>query len=144
MKNCNLGENALKLPSLDLLRGKTPQENRKNLWECGTFCILLLLAACLALGLWGANVLEENAALKEAEEEVWDSMFKYMLLFTVFVGCSFLLYWQRTGTLTEEKLMAILFLTALVARLVYTLEIGITTNQHRIYQVYHGKRHPQL
>lgn len=125
-----MGENALKLPSLDLLRGKAPQENRKNLWECGTFCILLLLAACLALGLWGANVLEENAALKEAEEEVWDSMFKYMLLFTVFVGCSFLLYWQRTGTLTEEKLMAILFLTALVARLVYTLEIGITTNQH--------------
>ena len=125
-----MGENALKFFSLDLKHHRTPEENKKNLLECTAFCILLLLAACLALGLWGAGVVEEHAALKEAGEEYWDSMFKYLLLFAVFACCAFVMYCRQTGTLTEGKLVAILFLLALVARLVYTLEIGITTNQH--------------
>ena len=120
----------MKFFSLDLKHHRTPEENKKNLLECTAFCILLLLAACLALGLWGAGVVEEHAALKEAGEEYWDSMFKYLLLFAVFACCAFVMYCRQTGTLTEGKLVAILFLLALVARLVYTLEIGITTNQH--------------
>lgn len=128
----NLGGTALKIPFLGPKSCRTPEENKKSLLECGTFCILLLLAACFTLGLWGANVLEENAALKEAGEEIWDSMFKYMVLFCAFACCCLVMYFRQTGTLSEEKLMAILFVMALVARLVYTLEIGITTNQHDV------------
>ncbi len=117
---------------LDLRRHRTPEENKKNLLECTAFCILLLLAACLALGFWGANVVEEHEALKQAGEEYWGSMFKYLLLFAVFACCAFVMYCRQTGTLTEGKLIAILFLLALIARLVYTLDIGITTNQHDV------------
>ncbi len=120
----------MKFLSLDPRTHRTPQESKKSLLECTAFCLLLMLAACLALGFWGAGIVEDNMALKAEDEEYWGSIFKYLLLLTVFVCCAFVMYCRQMGTLSEGKLIAILFLLALIARLVYTLDIGITTNQH--------------
>jgi len=103
------------------------ETNAKSLWQCGICCIALLLVVCIACGMLGTKLILVN---KTAESPVWDNPSKMLLCITAVV-CAFLLFaWKQEGTLSESKLVALLFLLVLMARLCYTMEIGLTTNQH--------------
>ena len=115
---------------LDLRKFRTPEEKTKNLLQYGAFCGLLMLLACLFFGMAGTKLVWADGVLKDLGQEVWTGRFKYLLILAVFACMTFLLYCHQTGGLTEKRVIAVLMILAFAARLVYTLEIGITTNQH--------------
>lgn len=90
----------------------------KALMQCGAVCTALLLMLSVAGGMMGALAEEPG------------HLFPLLLACTVFLCGVFAVYWKLTGTLTEGKLVALLFLLALAARLCYILLITIRTNQH--------------
>lgn len=103
------------------------ETNTKSLWHCGVCCIALLLVVCIACGMLGTKLILVN---RTAEEPVWNNPSKMLLCMTAVV-CAFLLTaWKKEGTLSEGKLVTLIFLLVLMARLCYTMEIGIVTNQH--------------
>lgn len=94
------------------------QTNRKALLESGGFCAFLLFFLAVAGGMGGALVREP------------DHLFKWLLVCTMLVCGMLAFHWKTTGTLTEERIIILLFLLAFAARLCYILSISITTNQH--------------
>ena len=60
-------------------------------------------------------------------------LFPFLFACTIFLCGVFAVYWKLSGSLTEGKLVAMLFLLALAARLCYILLITIRTNQHDTY-----------
>lgn len=90
----------------------------KALMQCGAVCIALLLILSAAGGMMGASVEEPGY------------LFPFLFACTIFLCGICAVYWKLSGSLTEEKLVALLFLLALAARLCYILLITIRTNQH--------------
>lgn len=103
------------------------ETNTKPLLQCGVCCIALLLVVCIACGMFGSKLLLLN---QEADEPVWNNPSKMLLCMTAVVCAFLLIAWKKEGSLSESKLVALLFLLVLMARLCYTMEIGIVTNQH--------------
>lgn len=102
-------------------------KNTKTLLQYGVCCIVLLFTVCVACGMLGAKL---NIANDAAEEPVWDNAFKVLLCWTAAVCAMLAIGWKKCGTLSENKLVTLLLLLVLMARLCYIMEIGITTNQH--------------
>ena len=125
-----LGENALKFPILDLQKYRTPEQKTKSLLRYGGFCAVLLFAACLFFGMAGTKLAWADGVLKEVGQEVWTGRFKYLFFLTVFACIAYLLYCHHTGGLTDKRVIIVLMILVLAARLVYITEIGIRTNQH--------------
>lgn len=94
------------------------QTDRKTLLESGGFCAFLLFFLAVAGGMGGSLVREP------------DHLFKWLLVCTVLICGMLAFHWKTTGTLTEERIVLLLFLLAFAARLCYILSISITTNQH--------------
>ncbi len=87
----------------------------------GAFCSALLLVLSLAGGMLGGLVAEPG------------SLFQWLLCYVLFVGGVCALWWKLSGSLTEERIVSLLFLLALAARLCYILLITIRVNQHDVY-----------
>lgn len=92
----------------------------KALIQCGAVCIALLFIFSVAGGMMGSSMEEPG------------NLFPFLLACTVFLCGVFAVYWKLSGSLSEEKLVALLFLLALAARLCYILLITIRTNQHDV------------
>ncbi len=120
----------MKFPLLDLQKFRTPEQKTKSLLHYGFFCLLLMFAACLFLGMGGAKLVWADGVLKGMGEDIWTGRFKYLLIVTIFACMTFLLYCHQTGGLTDKRVVAVLLMLAFAARLVYTLEISIRSNQH--------------
>ncbi len=103
------------------------KKNSKTLLQCGACCIVLLLAVCIACGMLGTKLSLANSA---SEEPVWDNAFKILLLWTAAACALLFIGWKKEGSLSEGKLVTLILLLVLMARLCYIMEIGITTNQH--------------
>ena len=93
----------------------------KALLQCGAVCTVLLLVLSVAGGMTGASVKEPG------------HLFPFLLACTLFVCGVFAVYWKLSDALTEGKLVTLLFLLALAARLCYILLISIRINQHDTY-----------
>ena len=100
------------------MEGMDLRARGKMLLQCGGVCIALLLILSVAGGMTGASVEEPG------------SLFPFLLACTIFLCGICAVYWKLSGSLSEEKLVALLFLLALAARLCYILLITIRTNQH--------------
>ena len=87
----------------------------------GAFCAALLLLLSLAGGMLGGLVAEPG------------SLFPFLLCCALFVGAVCVMWWTLYGGLTEGRVVALLFLLALAARLCYILLISIRVNQHDVY-----------
>lgn len=98
------------------LRGRA-----KALMQCGAFCTALLLLLSVVGGMTGASV------------ERPGHLFPFLFACTVFLCGVSAVYWKLSGRLTEGKLIALLFLLSLAARLCYILLITVKTNQHDTY-----------
>ena len=120
----------MKFPAFDLQKFRTPEEKTKSLLHYGAFCFALMFALCLFFGMAGSKLVWADGVFDGMGEDVIHGRFKYLLILTIFACMTFLLYCHQTGGLTDRRVVAVILILAFAARLVYTLEIGIRTNQH--------------
>lgn len=110
--------------------GMNLRARAKALMQCGAVCTALLLLLSVVGGMTGASVTKPG------------HLFPFLLACTVFLCGVLAVYWKLSGTLTEGRLVALLFLLALAARLCYILLITIRENQHDTYWfAYTGVNH---
>ncbi|MCH5182619.1 MAG: glycosyltransferase family 39 protein [Oscillospiraceae bacterium] len=96
------------------------QKRAKALTESGAICTVCLFLLSIAGGFAGASVKKPG------------HLFPLLLACALFLCGVFAVYWKFSGTLTEGRLVALLFLMAFAARLCYILLITVGTNQHDV------------